>query len=58
MFIFELEAEVTIKASGEAGEVIARAEYARDENRYFVRYKNAQGVAVEQWWNESALDDK
>lgn len=52
---FELNQTVTIAASGESGEVIARAEYATDETRYLVRYKSADGRAVEAWWGESAL---
>jgi hypothetical protein len=54
-FKFELNAQVSIGVSSEAGEVIARAEYATAENSYLVRYKSAQGVAVEAWWPESAL---
>lgn len=52
---FELKQQVTIAASGETGEVIGRAEYAASESTYLVRYKAADGRAVESWWNESAL---
>jgi hypothetical protein len=52
---FELKQTVTISASGEAGEVIARAEYTVAEASYLVRYKSAEGRAVEAWWTESAL---
>ncbi len=53
---FALCAPVTIKVSGETGEVTARAEYAsRAEPTYLVRYKAADGRATEQWWDESAL---
>lgn len=55
MFQHEIEAEVVIEASGEAGMVIGRAEYYSMENSYLVRYKSADGRAVEQWWVESAL---
>lgn len=51
----ELESTVTIIASGETGEVIGRAEYSHSENQYQVRYKSADGRAVESWWAESAL---
>jgi hypothetical protein len=54
-FKFELNQQVTIKASGEAGIVISRAEHNVAENSYFVRYKAADGRAVENWWTESAL---
>ena len=46
---------LTITSSGEHGEVFGRAEYKFGEPSYFLRYVNAHGVAVEQWWNESAL---
>lgn len=46
---------VTIAASQEDGAVIARAEYASSENSYLIRYKSADGRAVESWWGESAL---
>ena len=45
-FHFELGDTVVIDASGEKGEVIGRAEYIASSNQYYVRYKNAQGVAV------------
>lgn len=52
---FELKQAVTISASGETGEVIGRAEYVHAEASYLVRYKCADGRAVESWWSESAL---
>lgn len=54
-FAYELDQKVAITASGEVGTVIGRADYSSDEDRYFVEYKNAQGVAVQQWWGESSL---
>ena len=54
-FIFSLRQTVTIIASGETGEVLARAEYATSENSYYLRYKAADGRATEAWWSESAL---
>lgn len=54
-FKFELGQQVEIKVSGESGEVIGRAEYADSENSYFLRYKDAQGMAREEWWREGAL---
>ena len=54
-FKFELKQTVIIAASGEAGEVLARAEYSTSENSYYLRYKAADGRATEAWWSESAL---
>ncbi|MBR8027808.1 hypothetical protein KDX27_22650 [Burkholderia cenocepacia] len=54
-FKFSLGDNVTIAASGEAGEVIGRAEYADSSNQYYIRYKAGDGRATESWWSESAL---
>lgn len=54
-FKFDLKQVVSIVESGETGTVQARAEYAIGENAYFIRYKAADGRAVEVWWPESAL---
>lgn len=54
-FAFDLKAQVVIKASGETGQVLGRAEYATSEPSYFLRYRAADGRAVEAWWAESAL---
>lgn len=55
-FVFDLTQKVKISASGESGEVIARAEYATSENSYLIRYKAGDGRAVDAWWGESALE--
>ncbi len=55
MWKFELNGPVVIKCSDEKGEVIGRAEYTYAERSYLVRYKAADGRAVEAWWAESAL---
>lgn len=55
-FRFSLKENVKIKASGETGQVIGRAQYAEAKNSYYVRYKAHDGRAVEQWWSEPALD--
>jgi len=55
VFMFDLGQRVTIGASGETGVVIGRADYAEMRNSYYVRYKAADGRAVEQWWSEPAL---
>ena len=53
---FSLGQQVCITVSGEAGEVIGHAEYlTKTENSYYLRYKNADGRAVQEWWDESAL---
>ena len=54
-FKFNLGAISTIEASGESGTIIGRAEYQTGENSYLIRYKSADGHAVEAWWSESAL---
>jgi hypothetical protein len=54
-FAFELNQQVSILASNESGKVIGRAQYSTGENTYLIRYKAADGRAVEQWWGESAL---
>lgn len=54
-FEFELGDQLKVEASGEVGEVIGRAEFASSENSYLLRYKAADGCAVEVWWGESAL---
>jgi hypothetical protein len=54
-FKFALGQSVAISASGESGQIVGRAEYEHAENSYYVRYKAADGRAVEAWWTESAL---
>jgi len=51
----QLNTAVTITASGEQGTIIGRAEYVNAEPSYLVRYKCADGRAVENWWTESAI---
>lgn len=56
IFHLELNQAVQITCSGEQGVVLGRAEYAETERpQYFLRYKSADGRAVEQWWSEKAL---
>lgn len=54
-FKFNLGDKVAVEVSGETGEVLGRAEYTTGANNYFVRYKSADGRAVETWWQEDAL---
>lgn len=55
-FSFSLGQMVIIGASGERGRVLGRAEYLDSAPSYFVRYKGADGRAVECWWGQSALE--
>lgn len=52
---YELKQKVENTVSGEAGEVIGRAEYSHAEPSYFVRHKAADGRASESWWSESSV---
>lgn len=54
-FKFELMQNLAVSCSEEQGTVIGRAEYSQNENSYLLRYKAADGRAVESWWGESAL---
>lgn len=56
-FKFDIGASVEL-LSGEAGEILGRAEYSNSENSYFVRYIAADGRLVEAWWQESAIREK
>ena len=56
MFKFELGQKVVIVASGETGEVVGRADYSYAESSFYIRYKSADGRAVEGWWTEQALE--
>lgn len=52
---YELDQTVSIAVSGEIGTIISRAEYVNKEPMYLIRYKCADGRAIEAWWDESAL---
>lgn len=54
-FEFDLSDEVELIVSGERGIVIGRAEFVVAEQQYLLRYKCADGRAVEAWWTEDAL---
>lgn len=55
-FRFNLNEPVELAISGETGLVVGRSEYSFSENSYMIRYKSADGRAVESWWSESALN--
>lgn len=54
-FRFDLGQVVKLVESDETGVVTGRAEYKTSQNQYWLRYKNAQGCQVEQWWGEDSL---
>lgn len=56
-FRFGLGQHVLISESGESGVVIGCAMYSYCANSYFIRYKAADGRAVEQWWSQDALQE-
>ena len=51
-----LGARVRIICSNEAGQIIGRAEYLTGQIQYLIRYANAAGQAVEQWWAQDAIE--
>ena len=54
-FTFSLGQRLAIICSSETGECIARAEYLKTEPSYLLRYRAADGQAVEAWWPQTAL---
>lgn len=56
--VIALGDQVVIKVSGETGQVIGRAQYMTSEPSNLVRYKSADGRAVEAWWPDSAVEKK
>lgn len=54
-FKFKLTQQLQVSVSGEQGECIARSEHAAAEPQYLLRYRAADGRAVEAWWTECAL---
>lgn len=57
VFAFALNTQVCITCSGEQGTVIARSESVRSNDQYLLRYQNAEGRAVEEWWSEDAIEE-
>lgn len=55
MFKFEMNSRVEIIESGETGVVVGRAEHNYCDAMYQVRYRSADGRAVEVWWTETSL---
>ena len=54
--LFKLNQSVRIAVSGETGVVIGVATYTNAEPSMLVRYRCADGRAVESWWTQSALE--
>jgi hypothetical protein len=54
-FKFSLTQQLQVSVSGEQGECIARSEHAAADPQYLLRYRAADGRAVEAWWTERAL---
>ena len=54
--LFKLNQSVRIAVSGETGVVIGVASYTYAEPSMLVRYKTADGNALESWWTQSALE--
>lgn len=55
MFAFALASTAIIQSSGERGQIVSRSESTFAEPQYLLRYKSADGRAVEQWWSQGAL---
>ena len=55
-FRYELEQAMKISVSEETGVIVGRAEYTTAEDSYLLRYKAADGRAVEAWWSEGAIE--
>ncbi len=53
---FELGQHVKIVTSGEEGFVIGIAKYLESNPMALIRYRAADGRAVESWWHFSALE--
>lgn len=54
-FEFNLGDEARLAVTGESGEVIGRADSKHDQNRFQLRYKDAQGCAQTKWFPADAL---
>lgn len=53
---FELNANVKLVLSAEAGVVVGRATYVDAPDNYFVRYVDGTGCQVERWFSADALE--
>lgn len=55
---YPLGAELRITCSDERGQVIGRGDSTDGEATYLLRYMQANGIARDEWWPESAIDDR
>lgn len=53
---FPLGAHARVICSGETGQIIGRAEYTGSGPQVLLRYRAADGRAVETWWNLDAVE--
>lgn len=53
---FKLDETVRLQRSQEVGEVIGWAEFRDRKPEYLIRYRDGNGVQVEVWWTESAVE--
>lgn len=53
---FPLGATARVICSGETGEIVGRAEYTQSAPQVLLRYKAADGRAVEAWWFIDAVE--
>lgn len=53
---YPLGAAARIRVSGETGAIIGRAEYSEMGPQVMLRYKAADGRAVEAWWSIDAVE--
>ena len=55
MFKFEVGDAVKIGNYDGAAEIVGRAEYSKRPVLYLVKYKKADGLPVEEWFDEDDL---
>ena len=53
---YPLGAKARVICSGEIGQIIGRAEYTHYAPQVMLRYKAADGRAVEAWWALEAVE--
>lgn len=54
-FDYKLGDGVSLKLSGEAGEIVGRAHYTNMNPQYLVRYIAADGRQIESWLAEDSI---
>lgn len=56
-FLFAMGSRVRIVESGEVGTVVGIAEFDSADPQFLLRYRSADGRAVQAWWTQNALED-